>query len=97
MGVWAAAAGVQAIELLSLCVPDDGEQIAAHATTGRFDKAQHCIGGNGGIHGIAPGLQNLQADLCRQRLAGRHNAVTRHHGRARPKLLAGGKNVGLRR
>ena len=46
-----AAGAIIAVELLGFRVPDNREQIAANAVSGRLDKAQHRICGNGRIHG----------------------------------------------
>ena len=78
-----AAAGVEAVELLGLGVPDDGEQVAADAARHRLDHAEHGVGRDGGIDGVAALLQHADRGRGRQRLAGRGHALPGHHGRAR--------------
>ena len=76
-----AAAGVEAVQLLGLVVPDDGEQVAADAARHRFHEPQGGVGGDGGVHGRAPLTQNIEPDLRGQRLAGRDHAVPGHDDR----------------
>ena len=77
------AAGVKAIQLLRLRVIDDGEQIAPHAIHHWLDDSERSICGNRRIHSAAAPRQNRRARLRSDSLAGRHNAILRHHHGAR--------------
>ena len=70
-------------ELLGLRIPDDGEQVAADPARHRLDHAEHRVGGDRGIDGVAPLLQDADRRRGRQRLAGRGHALPGHHGRPR--------------
>ena len=74
-----AAAGVEAVELLRLRVPDDGEQVAADAAGHRLHEAHRGVGGDGRVDRVAALLQDVEPDLRRERVAGGDHAV-----RARP-------------
>ena len=50
--LWRAAAGVEPIEPLGLGIPDDSEEIAAHAVACRFDEPEHGVGRDRGVDGI---------------------------------------------
>ena len=78
-----AAAGIQAVELLGLGVPDDREQVATDPTRHRLDDPEHGVGRDRGIDGVAPLLQHADGGRGRQRLAGGGHAVAGDHGRAR--------------
>ena len=58
----AAAAGVEAVELLRLGVPDDGEQVAAEAAAGGLGDAEDGVGGDGGVDGVAAGFEHVERD-----------------------------------
>ena len=84
------AAGVEAVELLGLGVPDDGEQVAADAARHRLDHAEDGVGGDGRVDGVATLLKNLDRRRRRQRLAGRRHPLTGHHRRSRLVQRPGG-------
>jgi hypothetical protein len=79
--VGTAAAGIESVELLRLGIPHDGKQIASHSTARRLNQPEHGIGGNGGVDGIAAGLQNIEADLRGKWLTGRDDSVARNDRR----------------
>jgi hypothetical protein len=57
---------------------DQGEQVAAHADHHGFHQIESGSRRYGRIDGVTALLQNLQADLRRQRLTGYHHAMLRH-------------------
>src|SRR5690606_23371673 len=63
-------------------VPDDGIEIAADAVAGGLDKAEHGVGGNGGVNGRAAGLEHVQSSLRGERVGRGGGAVGRDDGRA---------------
>lgn len=71
-------AGVESVQALCFGVPDQRKQVAADATAGWFNHAEHGIGGNGGIHGRAAPFENFDGHLRRQRLTGAGHAVARN-------------------
>ena len=85
------AAGVEAVELVGLCVPVDGEEIAAHAVHHGFGHAQHRVGRDARIDGRTAALEDARAGLRCLDIAGGHNAVWRdHHAAAVVALLRDG-------
>ena len=70
-----AAGRVQPVELLGLGVPEDGEQVAADAVHVRLDQPEDGVDRHRGVYRVAAGLEDVDAHLRRQRLAGRHHAV----------------------
>ena len=92
-----AAAGIEAMKFFRLAVPNDGEQIAAHAVAGGFNQTHQGIGGNGGVHGGAALFQDVQRGLRGQRLAGGGHAVTRDDFRARGETFSDGPVAGHHR
>ena len=69
------AVRVQSVKLLRLRVPDDGEEVAAHAARHRFHEPHRGTGRDGGIDGVAAILENVQPDLSRNRMARRNDPV----------------------
>ena len=67
------------MQALGLGIPDDGKQVAADAVAHGLHEAQHGIGGNRGVHGIAPGLEHIQRHLRGQGLAGGRHALGGEH------------------
>ena len=90
-GVRGPAAGVEAVELLRLRVPDDGEQVAADAARHRLDDAEHGVGGDGGVDRVAALLEDADRGGRRQRLARRGHAVP---GQRRPTASCGAGRLG---
>ncbi|GBF31119.1 hypothetical protein MnTg04_01073 [bacterium MnTg04] len=86
-GARRAAAGIQAIQFFRFGVPDNREQIAADAVTGRFHQAERGVRRDGGVDRVAAGLENIDRYLGRQRLTGRRHAMSRDD------LGAAGKSV----
>jgi len=75
------AAGVQTVQLIGLCVIDNGEEVATDTIHHRRDHAHHRVRGNGCIDRIAAALQNPRSRLGRQGRFSGHDAVARdHHG-----------------
>src|SRR3954470_20721042 len=69
----AAAAGIEAVEFFCVGVPYDREQVAAESAAHRLGHAEDGIGGDGGVDGVAAGLQDLDGRLSGERLTrGRH-------------------------
>ncbi len=73
---------MQSIELLCLCIPDDGKQIAADAARHRLEQTHRGIGGDRRIDRVATVLEDIEADLRRQRMAVRDHAVIGERNRA---------------
>jgi hypothetical protein len=69
------AIGVQAMEFLRLAVPDDDEEVAADPARHRLHEADGSVGSDGGVHRVAALLEDVDADLRDQRMAGRHHAM----------------------
>ena len=84
-----AAGGVEAVEFFRLRIPDDGEQVAADAAAHRLHQAQRGVGRDGGVDRRAAGLENIEAGLRRERLAGADHAVLRDDFRAGGERSAG--------
>ena len=61
---------IQARQFLLFCIPHDGEQVAANATACRLHQTQHRVRGDRRIDRTTAGLQNIERDLCCQRLTG---------------------------
>ena len=80
---------VVAIELLRLRIPDDREEVATDAATDRFHQSERCVRRDRGIHRAAALFQNIDRDLCRERLRGCRHAVLAEHGGARCERSAG--------
>ena len=74
---------VEAHQLALLRVPDDGEQVAAHAVPRGLDQSQQGVGRDGRIHSVPAALQHVQGHLRRQGLAGGRHAVARDDFTAR--------------
>ena len=68
-GLWRPAAGIQAVELLRLAIPHNGEQVPADATAGGFHQAQGRVGRYGRVDGVTPLFQDIQGDLGGQGVA----------------------------
>ena len=90
------AAGVEAVELLRLRIPDDGEQVAADALPRGLHEAQDGVGRDGGVDRGAAALEDVERHLARQRLAGRRHAVRGDDFRARGDQRAAGTRAGVR-
>ena len=69
-------------------LPDDGEQVAADTAGHGFHHAEYRVDGDGGVNGVAAGLEDLDAGLGGQRLARGHHAPGRHDDRA-PRAAVG--------
>ena len=70
--------GVQAVQLAAM--PNQRKRITAYTVGGGFHHSQGGRGGNGGINGVAAGLQYSQPGLCGQRLrGGDHAAIGINH------------------
>ena len=94
------AGGVEGVEFLLLCHPDDHEQIAGDAGAERFDHAQHRRCRHRRVHRIPTLAQDGDPGLGGQRLAGGDHAVARNHlGPAlrRPAFGSATGNGGARR
>ena len=89
----APAAGVEAVELLRLRVPDDGEQVAADAARHRLHEAHRGVGGDGRVDGVAAVLQHVEPDLRGERVAGGDHAVVGDRLGPRPDLAVGDPSV----
>ncbi|TPW07723.1 MAG: hypothetical protein FD124_948 [Alphaproteobacteria bacterium] len=83
------AGAIVAMEFLRPRIPHDGEHVAAHAVAGRLDEAEHRVRCNGCVDRAAAVLEDVDCDLCRQRMRGRCGAVRCDHGRARRPRRAG--------
>ena len=84
-----ASRGVEPAELAVLRTPHDGEEIAADARPDGFHEPERRVGRDGGVDRRATGLEHVEADLGRERLAGADHAVWREHLGARRKGVAG--------
>ena len=62
-GAGRTAARVQAVEALGPRIPEETEQVAADSAARRLGQAEHGVRRDGGVHGAAPGAQDLQALL----------------------------------
>jgi hypothetical protein len=71
------------MKMLRLGIPDDGEEIAAHAAGDRLHQPQRRIGGNRRIDRRAAFLQNIDRDLGGERLHRGRHAMLGDHRRAR--------------
>ena len=69
------AAAIEAVELLRLRVPDDGEQVAAHAVADGLHEPERRVGGDRRVHRRAAALQDIERHLAHERMAGRRHAV----------------------
>ena len=72
-----APAPVVAVERLRVLVPDEREDVPAEAGAHRVDHAEHGGGGDGGVHGGAPGAQGLEPGLDGERVAADHHPLRR--------------------
>ena len=90
-----AAGPVQAVQTLGLGVPDEGEQVSADAVHVRLHQPQHGVDGDRGVDGVPARLQDVDADLRRERLARRHHPVRGDHLRAAAVRAAGGPAVAV--
>ena len=70
-----AAAAIEAVELLRLRVPDDGEQVAAHAVADGLHEPERGIGGDRRVHRRAAALEDVERHLAHERMAGGRHAV----------------------
>ena len=77
-----AAGRVQGVQPLRVGVPHQREQVAADAVHVRLHQAEHGVDRHRGVDGVAARLQDVEPDLRRKRLAGRHHPVGRNHLRA---------------
>ena len=77
-----AARCVEAVELLGLVVPDEGEEVAADAAHHGLDDVEHRGGGDGSVDGVSAFLQHAQTRGRGERLARGDDAVGREHRRA---------------
>ena len=77
-----ATAAVDGAHRLILLVPDQREEVAAHAGGVGFDHSQRGGGGDGGVYGIAAVHQGLQPGHSGQGLAGGDHAVGGENGAA---------------
>ncbi len=82
-GLRRAPAAVEAVELLRLRVPHDGEEVAPHAASRGLHEAQGRVRRDGGVHGGAALLEDVQGDLGDQGLARAGHAVLGRHLGAR--------------
>lgn len=72
----AAAACIKTVELLRLCVPNNGEQVAAKSAAHWLGYGEHGISGNGGINCVSARFENLDRSEGREWLTrGRHAAL----------------------
>jgi hypothetical protein len=60
-------------------VVTDREEIAADSAAGRFDQADHRVGGYCRVDGISAPLENLDAGARRERVACRNDSLARRH------------------
>jgi len=82
------ATAVQAVEFASACLVVQQETVTADAGRLRLGDAEHGARRNGGVHGVAAGVQHRQAGLGGHRLAGGDHAVgTHHHGPPRVLII----------
>ena len=69
------------MQLRGFCLVHDREQIAADAIRLRLDDAEHGVGGDRRVDGVAAALEHLHPGLGRERLGGGDNAVGRGDAR----------------
>jgi hypothetical protein len=69
-------ARIQAVKLAGPRLIDDHEQVAADAVGHRSEDPHRRVGRHGGVHGVAAFGQDRRADLRRQRVLGRGDALT---------------------
>ena len=65
------------MEFFRLRIIDDGEEIAAQATTDRLHESKGGVGGDGSVNGRTTGLEHVESDLGRKRLTGAYHTVLR--------------------
>ncbi len=80
--VRAAAAAVEAVQLLRFRVPIADKDVATHAVAPWLDQPEHGVGGDRGIGGVPARFEDFETDLRSQRLAGGDDAVRGQNGGA---------------
>ncbi len=78
-GLGRVAGAVDELHFLGLGQVDQGEHVGAEAGHARLDLALDRPGGDGGVHGVAAGLEHAHAHFGGQRMAGRDHALRAHH------------------
>ena len=70
---------IQAVEFPVLRAPHEGKQVAAHPAAHRFHQAERGVGRDRRVDGGAAGLERIEPDLRRERLAGADHTVRCDH------------------
>ena len=71
------ARGIETVQPVRFRIPHNREQIAPNAAADRLHEAERSVGGDSGVDRGAAGLQDVEPDLCRERLARAHHAMLR--------------------
>ena len=82
-------AGVETVELATLRIPHDGEEIAADPIACGLHEAQHGVGGDGRVDCVASCFQDVQSHLSCKRLTGGCHGVGGDDLRSSREGLAG--------
>jgi hypothetical protein len=78
-----AARTIIAVEFLAFGIPDQNENVPAESVARGLDQAEHGVGGNGGIDCGAALFQNVDRDLCGERMGRGGSTIRGDHDGAR--------------